>query len=93
MSGMRRSEFCRTHGLELNALIRYLKKHRDRQRPAGSDGVEQSRLVAVELADPVSTVPTCVGTDPQERGCVHPFDQFTFFHNVSIRASSLGATS
>jgi len=57
-SGMKRSEFCRSHGLWLSTLTRYLKKHRDRQSPAESNGVEQSRLVAVELADPVATVST-----------------------------------
>jgi transposase-like protein len=55
-SGMRRSEFCRSHGLGLSTLTRYLKKQRNGQSAAGGDGVEQSRLVAVELADPVATV-------------------------------------
>ena len=55
-SGMGRSEFCRSHGMGLSTLTRYLKKQQSRQIPAGSNGVEQSRLVAVELADPVATV-------------------------------------
>ena len=53
---MGRSEFCRSHGMGLSTLTRYLKKQQSRQIPAGSNGVEQSRLVAVELADPVATV-------------------------------------
>jgi hypothetical protein len=57
-SGMGRSEFCRSHGLGLSTLTRYLKKQQNRQSPAGSNGVEQSRLVAVELAGPVATVST-----------------------------------
>src|SRR5260370_2419134 len=57
-SGMGRSEFCRSHGLGLSTLTRYLKKQQNRQSPAGSNGVEQSRLVAVQLASPVTTVST-----------------------------------
>jgi hypothetical protein len=57
-SGMGRSEFCRSHGMALSTLNRYLKKQQNRQSPAGSNGVEQSRLVAVELAGPVTTVST-----------------------------------
>jgi len=57
-SGMGRSEFCRSHGLGLSTLTRYLKKQQNRQSPAGSNGVEQSHLVAVELAGPVTTVST-----------------------------------
>jgi transposase-like protein len=55
-SGMRRSEFCRSHGLVLSTLTRYLKKQKDRESPVGSKGVESSRLVAVEVASDVSTV-------------------------------------
>ena len=55
-SGMGRSEFCRSHGLGLSTLTRYLKKQQNRQSPAGSNGVEQRRLVAVELASAVATV-------------------------------------
>ena len=55
-SGMGRSEFCRSHGMGLSTLTRYLKKQQSRQIPAGSNGVEQSRLVAVELDGPVTTV-------------------------------------
>ena len=57
-SGMGRSEFCRSHGMALSTLNRYLKKQQNRQSPAGSNGVEQSRLVTVELAGPVATVST-----------------------------------
>jgi hypothetical protein len=53
---MRRSEFCRSHGLGLSTLTRYLKKQQNRQSRSGSGGVEQSRLVAVEVASPVATV-------------------------------------
>ena len=55
-SGMGRSEFCRSHGMGLSTLTRYLKKQQNRQNQAGSNGVEQGRLVAVELAGPVATV-------------------------------------
>ena len=53
---MGRSEFCRSHGMGLSTLTRYLKKQQDRQSPVGSNSVEQSRLVAVELTGPVTTV-------------------------------------
>ena len=53
---MGRSEFCRSHGLGLSTLTRYLKRQKDRESPAGSKGVEQSRLVAVELSGSVATV-------------------------------------
>ena len=53
-SGMGRIEFCRSHGMGLSTLTRYLKKQQSRQNHAGS--VEQSRLVAVELASAVATV-------------------------------------
>ena len=56
-SGMGRSEFCRSHGMALSTLNRHLKKQQNRQNQAGSDGVEQRRLVAVELASAVTTVP------------------------------------
>ena len=55
-SGMGRSEFCRSHGMGLSTLTRYLKKQQDRQSPVGSNSVEQSRLVAVELTGPVAAV-------------------------------------
>ena len=51
---MGRSEFCRSHGLGLSTLTRYLKKQKDRESPAGGKGVEQSRLVAVDLAAAVT---------------------------------------
>ncbi len=54
-SGMRRSEFCRSHGLGLSTLTRYLKRQKNRERPAGSTSVEQGHLVAVELAVPMAT--------------------------------------
>jgi hypothetical protein len=47
---MGRSEFCRSHGMALSTLNRHLKKQQNWQSQAGSNGVEQSRLVAVELA-------------------------------------------
>src|SRR5712671_5130450 len=53
-SGMGRSEFCRSHGMALSTLNRHLKKQQNRQSPTGSNGVEQSRLVAVELAAAVT---------------------------------------
>jgi hypothetical protein len=40
----------------LSTLTRYLKKQQNRESPAGSNGVEQGRLVAVELAGPVAMV-------------------------------------
>jgi hypothetical protein len=52
-SGMKRSEFCRSHGLGLSTLTRYLKRQKNRESP-GSKGVEQSHLVAVELAGPLA---------------------------------------
>jgi transposase len=55
-SGMGRSEFCRGHGIALSTLNRHLKKQQNWQSQAGSNGVEQRRLVAVELASAVATV-------------------------------------
>lgn len=52
---MGQSEFCRSHGMAVRTLNRHLKKHQNRQNHAGS--VEQNRLVAVELASAVATVP------------------------------------
>ena len=48
--------FCRRHGMPLSTLNRHLKKQQNRQNQAGSNGVEQLRLVAVELATAVATV-------------------------------------
>jgi hypothetical protein len=53
-SGMGRTEFCGSHGLGLSTLTRYLKRQKDRESAAGGKGVEQSRLVAVELASEVT---------------------------------------
>ena len=61
-SGMGRSEFCRSHGMALSTLNRHLKKEQNRQNQAGSNGVEQRRLVAVEVASAVTTV--SAGEDP-----------------------------
>jgi hypothetical protein len=62
-SGMRRIEFCRSHGLGLSTLTRYLKRQKDRENAAGSRGGEPSHLVAVELADSLATasVDECPG--------------------------------
>lgn len=49
-SGMGRSEFCRSHGMALSTLDRYVKKQQNEQRQAGSNSIERSRLVPVELA-------------------------------------------
>src|SRR5580704_19511783 len=43
-------EFCRSHGMGLSTLTRYLKKQQQRQSPTGGRGAEQSCLVAVEVA-------------------------------------------
>ena len=45
-SGLRQSEFCRSRGIALNTLKRYLKRHGE----AGNAGCNFSGLVAVELA-------------------------------------------
>ena len=42
--------------MALSTLNRHLKKQQKRQIPAEGRGVEQSRLVAVELDGPVATV-------------------------------------
>ena len=54
-SGMGRSGFYRSHGMALSTLNRHLKKQQNRRSQVGSNGVEQSRLVAVELAVAVAT--------------------------------------
>jgi hypothetical protein len=53
-SGMRRSAFCRSHGLGLSTLTRYLKRQKDRERAGVGSGVAQGPLVAVELAVPMA---------------------------------------
>ena len=52
-SGLSRSDFCRRHGMGLSTLGRYLQ--RQKKSFSGSDGGDESRLVAVELA-PVDAV-------------------------------------
>jgi hypothetical protein len=47
---MRRIEFCRSQGLGLSTLTRYLKRQKDREGATESKGAEPSRLVAVELS-------------------------------------------
>ena len=47
-SGLRKSEFCRHHGMSLSTLSRYLQE-RQKSR-SGGEGGGQSRLVSVELA-------------------------------------------
>src|ERR1035437_3804247 len=47
-SGLSRSDFCRRHGMGLSTLGRYLQ--RQKKSFSGSDGGDESRLVAVELA-------------------------------------------
>jgi len=42
--------------MALSTLNRHLKKQQNRQNQAGSNGVEQGRLVAVEVASAVTTV-------------------------------------
>jgi hypothetical protein len=42
--------------MALSTLNRHLKKQQNRQNQAGSNGVEQRRLVAVEVASAVATV-------------------------------------
>lgn len=46
-SGLRRTEFCRTHGLALSTLNRYCKR-----RPAHGEAGGVGRWVAVELSGP-----------------------------------------
>ena len=45
-SGLKQSEFCRSRGIALNTLKRYLKRHGE----AGNASCDFSGLVAVELA-------------------------------------------
>jgi hypothetical protein len=53
-SGMRRGEFCRSHGISLSTLSRHLKK------PSGElKQKEPSRLVAVELVEPPACDMNC----------------------------------
>ena len=59
--GMGRGEFCRSHGMGLSTLTRYLKKQQQRPSPAGSSGVEPRRLVAVEVAPAVAAVCSAEG--------------------------------
>jgi hypothetical protein len=55
-SGLRRSEFCRRHGLALSTLNRYLRKQFEEEAGRGSDVVGRSPLVEVKLAEVVNPV-------------------------------------
>ena len=55
-SGMRRSEFCRLHGMALSTLNRRLKKHAKPQGHTNSEGVGRSCLVEVELPAAVAAI-------------------------------------
>jgi len=49
-SGMGRVEFCRIHGVAVSTLARQLKKQRSKQLQTDGNGIERSRLMAVELS-------------------------------------------
>ena len=49
-SGMRRSEFCRSHGMALSTLARHLKKQSGEQRLSANTTTGSSRLISVEFA-------------------------------------------
>ncbi len=55
-SGMGRMEFCRSHGLALSTLGRHMRKQRSKHSESRSKGVEQGRLVPVEVAAPVASI-------------------------------------
>ena len=60
-SGLSRSEFCWRHGLALNTLNRYLKKHAEQpqqQKQRRNDGVGLTPRVEVALAAE-GTLPLC----------------------------------
>jgi transposase-like protein len=57
-SGMRRSEFCRIHGMASSTLARHLKKPAGEQRLSGNSMAGDSRLIAVELAAMSSSAAT-----------------------------------
>src|SRR4030088_169139 len=56
-SGLERSEFCRSHGMALSTLNRHLKKQQNRQNAAEGNALEPRRLVAVEVAATVASLP------------------------------------
>jgi transposase-like protein len=55
-SGMGRTEFCRSHGLAFSTLGRHLRKQRSNSSESRSKGVEQGRLMPVEVAAPVASI-------------------------------------
>ena len=57
-SGMRRSEFCRIHGMASSTLARHLKKPAGEQRLSENAMAEESRLIAVELTATPSSAAT-----------------------------------
>ena len=61
-SGMKRAEFCCSHGLSLSTLDRHLKKEQHQPYPAGEDGGKLSPLVEVELS--TATVPVAAVERP-----------------------------
>jgi len=55
-SGMRRGEFCRSHGLSLSTLARHLKGRQDQPQRAGSEVGKLSELIEVELSSGATPV-------------------------------------
>jgi len=55
-SGMGRIEFCRSHGLALSTLGRHLRKQWCKHSESRNRGVEQGRLMPVEVAAPVASI-------------------------------------
>ena len=60
-SGMRRGEFCRSHGLSLSTLARHLKGRQDQPQRTVSEVGRLSPLVEVELSSGATTVGTSKG--------------------------------
>jgi hypothetical protein len=62
VSGMKRAEFCRNHGLSLSTLDRHLKKQQHQPYRTGEDDGKLGRLVEVELS--TGTVPVAAVERP-----------------------------
>ena len=73
-SGMRRSEFCRSNEMAVSTLARHLKKPRSKQVQTDGNGIERSRLLAVELA-------------ARARQYIHPTPARTHAHRMGRQAS------
>ena len=92
LSGMGRIEFCRIQGVAVSTLARHLKKQRRKQLQTDGNGIERSRLVAVELSTSAPVVASAevsamlIVLLPNKRRVevCRGFDQDTLMHLLTV---------